>query len=100
MTIGHRITVATAAQTMLQEAAARVRQLPADDPSHAFYSGVETAALHELHFAPLGLRIDDHSWLCTERGPFQSGYLKATSGLRAAHMTADERSRVPLPEPS
>src|SRR5436190_16712575 len=100
MTMGRRITVATDAHRMLEEAKQRARQVPFDDPDRVFYSGVETAALHALHPAALAVRGDDRTWLCTERSPFQDGYLKATIALNASEVTATAAAvRVPLPEP-
>ena len=99
MTMGHRITIASAAHRMLEEAKDRSRGLSFDDPVRTFYSGVETAALHALHPPAQTVHADDRSWLCAERGSFQNGYLQATAVLAAAEVTADANLRVPLPEP-
>jgi hypothetical protein len=84
---------------MLAEANGRARELSIDDPVRTFYAGVETAALHALHPLAHVVHGDDRSWLCVESGPFQAGYLKATTVLTAAEVTADENLRVPLPDP-
>jgi len=97
--MGRRISVASAAHRMLEEATSRTRELSRDDPAHAFYSGVETAALHALHPLSHVVHGDDRSWICADSGPFQAGYLKATTVLTGAEMTADANLRVPLPEP-
>ena len=99
MTMSYRVTVASAAHRMLEEAKDRARQLPFDDPDRRFYSGVETAALHALHPAAQAVRSDDRSWLCSESGSFQDGYIKATTVLSVADVMADGALRVPLPEP-
>jgi len=91
--------VASAAHRMLEDANARTRELSRDDPAHTFYSGVETAALHALHPLSHVVHGDDRSWLCAEDGPFQAGYLKATTVLTASYVTADYNLRVPLPDP-
>jgi len=84
---------------MLEDAKVRSRELPSDDPVRSFYAGVETAALHALHPLFHVMHGEDRSWLCAGGGPFQAGYLKATTVLTAAEVTADANLCVPLPEP-